>query len=84
LTATANWTAPGNNGGSAITGYKITAVQMTAGGTPTGVTVAATAAATARTVSVTLPGGSYRFEVRATNAVGDSPASARSALVAAR
>jgi len=85
LTATANWTAPGNTGGLAITGYKVTALRMAADGvTPTGATVAATAGAAARTLSVTLPAGSYRFEVVATNAVGDSAASARSALVAAR
>jgi Ca2+-binding RTX toxin-like protein len=86
LTATANWTAPGNTGGSAITGYKIAALRMAADGvTPTGVRVDATAAANARTVSVALPaGGRYRFEVRATNAVGDSAPSTRSALVTAR
>jgi hypothetical protein len=87
VTATANWSAPGNNGGSAITNYRVTALRMAADGVTTvgTPTVAPLAAATARTLAVTVPAaGNYRFQVVAINAVGDSPASARSTLVAAR
>jgi Ca2+-binding RTX toxin-like protein len=86
VTATANWSAPGNNGGSAITNYRVTALRMAADGvTAVGTPTVALAAAGARTLSMTLPAaGNYRFQVVAINAVGDSPASARSALVAAR
>jgi hypothetical protein len=40
--------------------------------------------ATARSLSVTLPAGSYRFQVRAINAVGSGPLSARSGAVTPR
>ncbi len=84
-TAVANWSAPASTGGSRITGYTITALQMAADG----VTVVATSAtvnvgAAARTRSITLPAGTYRFEVVAQNANGTSPASARSNAVLAR
>jgi hypothetical protein len=86
VTATANWSAPGNNGGSVITNYRVTAIRMAADGvTAVGTPTVALAAPAARTLAVTVPvAGNYRFQVVAINAVGDSPASARSALVAAR
>jgi hypothetical protein len=44
----------------------------------------ATTGAGSRALSFTLAAGSYRFEVVAINALGDSPASARSDLVVPR
>jgi Ca2+-binding RTX toxin-like protein len=78
VTARANWVAPLSNGGSAITSFTVTAVQVRLNGTATGVTRTATAGANATTLSMTLPAGRYRFRVVATNGIGDSPVSALS------
>jgi hypothetical protein len=85
LTAIANWSAPATNGGSAIMGYRVTALQMAADGTTViGTPTVALVGASVVTRSFTLPAGSYRFEVVATNSVGDSVPSDRSALVTPR
>jgi Ca2+-binding RTX toxin-like protein len=80
VSATANWSAPSSDGGSAITGYQVTAIRST--GTRTTKAVGASA----RTLKFTglVSGGLYRFEVKAVNAVGTSPASAQSNQVTAR
>jgi hypothetical protein len=69
--ATVTWTAPTNNGGSAITGYTITS-------TPGNITATAAAGATSGTVTGLTNGTSYTFTVHATNAIGNSPESAAS------
>jgi hypothetical protein len=85
LTAVANWTAPANTGGDAITSYRVSALRMAADGvTPAGAPTVIVTGATARNRSFTLPAGNYRFEVVAVNSVGDSLPSARSALIAPR
>ena len=71
--AQVSWAAPGNDGGTAITGYTVT-------GTPGGTTVAAASARTATVTGLT-DGTAYSFTVRATNAAGTSVASTASAAV---
>jgi len=78
IDATARWTAPGSNGGSAITGYRVTAVPS-AGGANTVVTVGPSTSLT-----MVLPAGNYRFMVAAINAVGTGANSGLSTLVTAR
>jgi Domain of unknown function (DUF1906)/Fibronectin type III domain len=70
--AVMSWTAP-SNGGAAITKYTVTA-------SPGGRT-ATTTGATKATVTGLTNGTAYKFTVKATNAVGTSPASLASAVV---
>ena len=67
--ATVTFTAPVNNGGDPITGYKVTSI-------PGGFTT--TAAASPITVGTLINGTSYTFTVHAINAVGSSVESAQS------
>lgn len=87
LTAIGRWTPPTSTGGSAITGYVVTALRMSS--------AAADATVLSRTDSrvlgqgvrkreFTLAAGNYRFEVVAINAVGTGAPSARSANVVPR
>jgi len=82
-TAVARW-APASNGGSAITAYLVTALRINAAGRAVAQTTSAMQPATHRSLTMTLPAGSYRFMVRARNAVGLGGVSARSNLVRAR
>ena len=59
------WTAPTDNGGSAITSYEIT---YTSGGTPTSIATGSTA--TSYTVPNLTNGTAYTFTVAATNVLG--------------
>ena len=63
------WTAPANDGGSAITSFKVTA-------TPGGKTVTASGSATQATVTGLAP-GTYKFKVQATNSLGTGAALVR-------
>jgi len=83
ITATANWAAPAATGGRPITGYRVSALRISAAGAVLATTQSAVLGATVRTLPMTLPvAGNYRFTVVAINAVGTSAASARSNLVA--
>jgi Ca2+-binding RTX toxin-like protein len=86
VNATARWAAPATNGGSVITGYRVTALRISAAGAVLGTSVSPVQPAAARQLVMTLPvnGASYRFTVQAINAVGAGPQSARSNLVVGR
>ena len=76
--ATVNWTAPASTGGSALTGYLVRVF------TTAGVLVTERSApsnATSLNVTGLTNGTSYRFQVRADNAVGSSPFSGLSNAV---
>jgi hypothetical protein len=78
--ATVNWTASSNNGGSAITGYRVRAFA--------GATLARTQTVTGNLASVAVTGltngTAYTFDVAATNAAGTGAASGRSLAVTPR
>jgi hypothetical protein len=87
LTAVAHWTPPTSNGGSAITGYRVTALRMSSSApdaTVLSTTQSPVIGASRRQRSFTLQAGNYRFEVVAINAIGTSAPSARSANVVPR
>jgi hypothetical protein len=78
--ALVSWTAPEDDGESAITGYTIIPYVDGVAGDPT----SAGASATSSTVTGLTNGTSYTFRVRATNAVGTGPASAASSAMIPR
>ena len=85
ITATARWTPAANTGGAPITGFRVTALRLSAAGAVLSTTVSAVQPAAARTLAMTLPArGNYRFTVVSINRVGASAASPRSNLVAGR
>ncbi|WP_459972656.1 lamin tail domain-containing protein [Nocardioides pyridinolyticus] len=87
LTAIARWTPPTSNGGSAITGYQVTALRMSStdpNATVLSRTTSRVLGPAVRQREFTLPAGNYRFEVVAINGIGTSPPSARSANVVPR
>ena len=87
LTAIARWSPPTSTGGSAITGYQVTALRMSStdpNATVLSRTTSRVLGPLVRQREFTLAAGTYRFEVVAINAVGTSPPSARSAVVVPR
>ncbi len=72
--ALVSWTAPASNGGSSITGYKVTSW-------PGAKTCTGGPSDTSCTVSGLTNGQAYTFTVHATNGVGDGPESDPSAPV---
>jgi hypothetical protein len=84
ITATAQWNPPASNGGSAVTGYRVRALRISATGTVLATTTSAVQPGAARQLTMTLQAGNYRFTVQAINKAGSGPNSARSNLVAAQ
>ena len=74
--ATVTWTAPASNGGSAITGYRVTPYIGATAQSATTVGVILTATVTSLT-----NGTAYTFKVAAINAIGTGPDSAASNAV---
>ncbi|HEX7131446.1 MAG TPA: fibronectin type III domain-containing protein [Iamia sp.] len=75
--ATVSWTAPASNGGSAITGYKVTPYKGLTAQTPQSFS----GTGTTKTVTGLTNGTAYTFKVQAVNAVGTGPLSTASAAV---
>jgi hypothetical protein len=77
--ATVPWTAPANNGGSAVTGYLVRVVDSA--GAQVGALRPAGGTATSLLVTGLTNGSSYQVQVAAQNAVGTGPNSALSTAV---
>ena len=75
--ARVTWLAPLSDGGSALTGYAVRVYR----GTTLAATVTVGGTTTQLSLSGLTPGVGYSFAVTATNALGSSPASARTAVV---
>jgi len=84
IVATAHWTMPTGNGGSAVTGYVVRALRMSSTGAVLATTTSAVQPGSAQQLTMTLPAGNYRFTVQAINKAGAGPQSARSNLVVAQ
>ena len=84
VTATAQWNIPTTNGGSAVTGYMVRALRMSATGAVLATTTSTVQPGSARQLTMTLQAGNYRFTAQAINKAGSGPQSARSNLVVAR
>lgn len=76
-TATVTWNAPADDGGSPITGYRVTASPST------GVSIVQNGTDTSAQVSGLTAGTSYIFSVVAINAAGSSPAAASASTLIA-
>jgi hypothetical protein len=86
VSATANWAAPLATGGSAITGYRVSAYRFSGARVVSSKVWARTLPPATRTLKFSglVSRGTYRFKVQAINAVGIGAASAYSNLVTAR
>ena len=76
-----SWTAPGSDGGAAITGYRI---EVSSGGSWTVAVADTGATATSRLMTGLTNGTGYQFRVAAINTAGVGPASADSTPITPR
>jgi hypothetical protein len=77
--ATVTWSAPADNGGSAVTGYQVKVLDSA--GVQVGASRPAGAGATSLVVTGLTNGNAYRFQVAATNSAGTGAYSASSNAV---
>ncbi len=84
ITAALTWRAPGNTGGSAVTGYVVWAHRMSRTGRILASTMEQLHRASRHSITMKLAPGDYRFTVQAVNRLGESPQSGRSNEVVAR
>jgi hypothetical protein len=84
VTATVTWRTPSADGGSRVTGYQVRALRIGPHGKVVSVRTSSRLGARVRARTMPLERGVYRFQVRAINAVGNSPWSSRSKAVRAR
>jgi Fibronectin type III domain len=83
-TAKAVWSPPSTDGGIRVTGYQVLAQRLNRSGAVIGRVTSRWLGGSARSVTLKLAKGRYRFVVVARNLVGVSPASAGSKVVRAR
>lgn len=85
VTATARWSAPLSDGGTAVYAYRVYAFHMSPSGVVLGYTMSPRLQGTVRSYTMALPTyGWYRFAVRACNGMGYSAFSAKSLRVIGR
>lgn len=84
VTVVARWQPPTSTGGSAVNGYQLVAYKLNSAGAVVRTLTSQVVGASLRSGSFALPSGRYRFAVRARNAAGFGPLSARSNTVTAR
>jgi hypothetical protein len=83
-TAVARWAAPTRNGGAAITKYRVRARRLNDANHFVGTYTSGYLSSSARSLTMRLPKGRYRFSVMAWNRVGASAWSGNSNIVRAR
>lgn len=84
VNAVARWSAPSSTGGAAITGYRLQAVKVSSTGAVLRTYTFSSISASARSKTVGLPAGRYKFRVAASNRIGWGAYSAYSRIVTAR
>jgi hypothetical protein len=84
VTATARWSGPRSNGGSAVTAYQVVAQKLNAKGRVVGTFTSPRRSASSRAYVMRLKPGRYVFRITALNSVGRSTLSSRSNTVLAR
>lgn len=85
ITATVRWVPPAQDGGTAVTGYRVSSYQLAKNNRSVKRTYRTGAVDdSVRVLQLTLPRGRYSFSVQAINAAGSSPWSARSKVAVAR
>ena len=84
VTAKATWKPPAFNGGAAIIGYRVTGYKLNGSGGVLRTVTSRLLGPSARSLTMSLGRGAWRFAVLAYNSVGAGPLSKKSNKVAAR